>query len=224
MFTSILSTGETASLGTQEVFICTAVSLLLGGIISLIFRLIGESSKSFRTALVVLPVLVQAVIMMVNGNLGTSVAVLGAFGLVRFRSIPGTSKEICGVFFTMAVGLATAMGCIAFACMITLVVGAVFILLEKLHKAGSHIERTLRVTIPENLDYTNVFDDIIEQYMEKAELERVKTTNMGTMFDLSYKVVLKKNISEKAMIDAIRCKNGNLTVICSRVESDPAEL
>lgn len=222
MFTSILSSVEAASLSTMEVASCTAASLVLGILISVIFWIQGESSKSFLTTLIVLPVLVQSVIMMVNGNLGTSVAVLGAFGLVRFRSVPGNSKDISGVFFAMAVGLATAMGCISFAFMLTIIVGGIFILLSKV-KLGSSSDRTLRITIPENLDYTNIFDEVFAQYVDKAELERVKTTNLGSMFDLTYKVKMKRNMNEKAMLDAIRCKNGNLTVICGKVDMGVAE-
>lgn len=223
MFTSILSTAEAAGFTTADIITCTAVSLLLGIIISFVFWVQGESSRSFRTSLIILPILVQSIIMMVNGNLGTSVAVLGAFSLVRFRSVPGNSKEICGVFYAMAVGLATAMGNIAFACMVTVVVGAIFILMSKCRPGGIPNEKNLRITIPENLDYTNIFDDIFEQYTVKADLERVKTTNLGSMFELTYKVTLQKDISEKAMIDAIRCKNGNLTVICGKVETGMTE-
>ena len=153
--------------------------------------------------------------MMVNGNLGTSVAVLGAFSLVRFRSVPGNSKEICGVFFAMAAGLATAMGCLVFAATLTIVVGVIFIVCENLFNGFNTNQKALRITIPENLDYTSVFDDIFSKYTKKAELINVKTTNMGSMFELKYMIDVKADINEKQMIDEIRCKNGNLTVICS---------
>lgn len=214
MFTSIFNTAETISYTTQDILICTATSLLLGLVIALVFHLLGESSKPFKLSLIVLPLLVQAVIMMVNGNLGTSVAVLGAFSLVRFRSLPGSSSEICGVFFAMAVGLATAMGCIGFACMLTLVVGILFLVCAKLFHFIESEEKILKVTIPENLNYMSIFDEIFEQYTQKAQLEHVRTTNMGSMFELSYRIKEKNGINEKEMIDRIRCKNGNLTVIC----------
>lgn len=216
MFTSIFHSTEMVSYSTQDIFVCTAASLILGLLIALIFQIEGESSKGFKLSLVVLPVLVQAVIMMVNGNLGTSVAVLGAFSLVRFRSQPGSSKEICGVFFAMAVGLATAMGCVAFAGMLTILVGIVLLLGSRIMGRMGKEEKMLRITIPENLDYTTVFDEILKAYTQKAQLLQVKTTNMGSMFELRYEVQMKRGINEKELLDQIRTRNGNLTVILGR--------
>lgn len=216
MFTSIFNTTGMVSYAAEDIMICTAASLILGLVIALVFHIQGGSSRGFKVTLLVLPVLVQAVIMMVNGNLGTSVAVLGAFSLVRFRSIPGSSKEICGVFFAMAVGLATAMGCIGFACMLTVIVGIVLLVFSLIMEKMGSEEKTLRITIPENLDYTSVFDEVFETYTQKARLDHVKTTNMGSMFELSYRIREKSGINEKEMIDKIRTRNGNLTVICSR--------
>lgn len=215
MFSSIFSSVEAVSYTAGDIIVCSIVSVVLGVLIALIFHFVGETSKSYKTSLVILPLLVQAVIMMVNGNLGTSVAVLGAFSLVRFRSVPGNSKEICGVFFAMAAGLATAMGCLVFAATLTIVVGVIFIVCEKLFNGFNTNQKALRITIPENLDYTSVFDDIFSKYTKKAELINVKTTNMGSMFELKYMIDVKADINEKQMIDEIRCKNGNLTVICS---------
>ena len=215
MFSSIFSSAEAVSYTAGDIIVCSIVSVVLGVLIALIFHFVGATSKSYKTSLVILPLLVQAVIMMVNGNLGTSVAVLGAFSLVRFRSVPGNSKEICGVFFAMAAGLATAMGCLVFAATLTIVVGVIFIVCEKLFNGFNTNQKALRITIPENLDYTSVFDDIFSRYTKKAELINVKTTNMGSMFELKYMIDVKADINEKQMIDEIRCKNGNLTVICS---------
>ncbi len=215
MFSSIFSSAEAVSYTAGDIIVCSIVSVVLGVLIALIFHFVGATSKSYKTSLVILPLLVQAVIMMVNGNLGTSVAVLGAFSLVRFRSVPGNSKEICGVFFAMAAGLATAMGCLVFAATLTIVVGVIFIVCEKLFNGFNTNQKALRITIPENLDYTSVFDDIFSKYTKKAELINVKTTNMGSMFELKYMIDVKADINEKQMIDEIRCKNGNLTVICS---------
>lgn len=153
---------------------------------------------------------------MVNGNLGTSVAIMGAFSLVRFRSLPGTSKEILSVFFAMTVGLATGMGHLVFAIIITIIGSlAIFILSKVALFNKNKKEKILKIMIPENLDYTNVFDDIFETYTEKVELEQVKTTNMGSMFDLSYRIILNENVNEKAFLDDLRVKNGNLKVMIS---------
>ena len=175
--------------------------------------------------LVLLPVLVQMIIMLVNGNLGTSVAVLGAFSLVRFRSVPGSSKEMAVIFFAMAAGLATGMGFLSFAVLMTAIIGGVFLLLEKTRFGESKRERKdLRVTIAEHLDYTEIFDDIFRQYTDQCDLQRVKTTNLGSMYELEYHIVLKDLRREKEMLDAIRCRNGNLTVICGRRAAIQEEL
>lgn len=224
MFTSIL-TGVEGSLTVQNAVLCTAVSLLLGILISAAYGIQGTCSKNFMVTLVLLPVLVQMIIMLVNGNLGTSVAVLGAFSLVRFRSVPGSSKEMAVIFFAMAVGLATGMGFLSFAVLMTAIIGGVFLLLEKTRFGESKRERKdLRVTIAEHLDYTEIFDDIFRQYTDQCDLQRVKTTNLGSMYELEYHIVLKDLRREKEMLDAIRCRNGNLTVICGRRAAIQEEL
>lgn len=213
------------SLTIGNALLCTLVTLILGFIIALVYMYQGGYTKSFVMTLVLLPPLVQLVIMMVNGNLGTSVAVLGTFSLVRFRSVPGSSKEIVSIFFAMAVGLATGTGFITFAAMMTLIIGAILIILEKT-PFGEHkySEKDLRITIAESLDYTNIFDDIFEQYTKKCILQRVKTTNLGSMYELEYHITLKEVEKEKEMIDEIRCSNGNLTIICGRRQGVPEEL
>lgn len=224
MFTSIL-TGVEGSLTVQNAVLCTAVSLLLGILISAAYGIQGTCSKNFMVTLVLLPVLVQMIIMLVNGNLGTSVAVLGAFSLVRFRSVPGSSKEMAVIFFAMAAGLATGMGFLSFAVLMTVIIGGVFLLLEKTRFGESKRERKdLRVTIAEHLDYTEIFDDIFRQYTDQCDLQRVKTTNLGSMYELEYHIVLKDLRREKEMLDAIRCRNGNLTVICGRRAAIQEEL
>ena len=224
MFTSIL-TGVEGSLTVQNAVLCTAVSLLLGILISPAYGIQGTCSKNFMVTLVLLPVLVQMIIMLVNGNLGTSVAVLGAFSLVRFRSVPGSSKEMAVIFFAMAAGLATGMGFLSFAVLMTAIIGGVFLLLEKTRFGESKRERKdLRVTIAEHLDYTEIFDDIFRQYTDQCDLQRVKTTNLGSMYELEYHIVLKDLRREKEMLDAIRCRNGNLTVICGRRAAIQEEL
>ena len=224
MFTSIL-TGVEGSLTGQNAVLCTAVSLLLGILISAAYGIQGTCSKNFMVTLVLLPVLVQMIIMLVNGNLGTSVAVLGAFSLVRFRSVPGSSKEMAVIFFAMAAGLATGMGFLSFAVLMTAIIGGVFLLLEKTRFGESKRERKdLRVTIAEHLDYTEIFDDIFRQYTDQCDLQRVKTTNLGSMYELEYHIVLKDLRREKEMLDAIRCRNGNLTVICGRRAAIQEEL
>lgn len=215
MFSSLFSS-TTTSLSISSVAICFGASLLLGIIIAVVYGLSEQCSKNFLLTLIILPAVVQVVIMLVNGNLGTGVAVVGAFSLVRFRSVPGTSKEICIIFFAMAAGLATGMGYATFALVFTVALSLVFLLLTKTVLNTENGEKSLKITIPEALDYTTVFDDIFEKYASKVTLDRVKSTNLGSMFELSYMIVLKDKSKEKQMIDEIRCRNGNLTIICAR--------
>lgn len=222
MFISILE--STGGLTIGGAIICTVASIILGLTIAYIYMGQGRCSKNFAITLVTLPVLVQVVIMMVNGNLGTGVAILGAFGLVRFRSVPGTSKEICCVFFAMAVGLATGMGFITFAVMITVVISLLLLILSKTTFGETKSLRLLKITIPESLDYTEVFNDIFERYAKEVTLNRVKTTNLGSLFELNYDIVLKDDKQEKALIDELRCRNGNLTIVCSRPQMEKEQL
>lgn len=219
MFDSIL-TGVQGSLSIQQALFCTLTSLVLGFIISCIYMLLGNFNKNFVITLTLLPAIVQLVIMMVNGNVGTGVAVLGAFSLVRFRSVPGSSKEIVSIFFSMSVGLATGMGYLSFAVLIVFSVGLVFLILGKTPYGEQRVkEKDLRITIAENLDYTEIFDDIFAKYTKKYSLCRVKTINLGSLYELNYHILLKSEKEEKEMIDAIRCRNGNLTIICGRISS-----
>ena len=197
--------------------ICSAVSLLLGVGTALIGMFRTKCSQSFAVTLAILPAAVQIVIMLVNGNIGAGVAVAGAFSLVRFRSTPGTAREIGLIFLAMAVGLATGMGCILLAGLAFAVIAAAMLLLTALRfgETGSS-ERTLKITIPENLDYDGLFDDLFEYHLKSWSLESVKTTNMGTLYELQYRITLRGGQVPKAFLDEIRCRNGNLNIVCGR--------
>ncbi len=196
-------------------------ALILGIVISIIYHITAEESGKFTVVIAAMPLLISAVILIVNGNLGTSVAVLGAFGLVRFRSAAGTAWEIAFLFFSMAVGLAVGMGFISLAVIITLIVGTTLLLLDRVgYGQGSSRQRDLKITIPEDLNYPGIFDDLFLQYTNKAVFRRIKTTNMGTMYELNYRVELRNPSEEKELIDQIRCRNGNLSVVLGLVERD----
>ena len=225
MFTSIIDASSALTL--QNGLLCLVTSIVLSLLVAVVYQLSGASSKSFTVTLALMPALVQVVIMMVNGNLGAGVAVVGAFSLVRFRSFPGSSKEICVVFFAMAIGLATGMGHLAFAVFFTIILSLLLLLLcrspfGELHAVPT--EKELRITIPEDLDYPHIFDDLFEKYTNRVTLERVKTTNLGSMFELTYHIRLKKAVQEKAFLDDLRCRNGNLTIVCGRISSVKEEL
>ena len=214
MLDSIFSTG-TNGIDIITVLICSLVSIVLGFLIAIIYKHTERGSKHFLVSLSVLPIIVQTIIMLVNGNLGMSIAIAGAFSLIRFRSIAGSSKEIVAVFLAMVIGVANGMGYVWFASLTTVLVLFVWFVLVKSKIFETNDEKILKVTIPENLDYTNVFDDIFEKFTNKVTLEQVKTTNMGSLFDLSYRGILKKDIEEKKFIDEIRVRNANLKVLLS---------
>lgn len=198
-------------------FICTAVSLLLG-VLSAVLSMYGSKpTQSFVITLAVTPAIVQVIIMLVNGNIGTGLAIAGAFSLVRFRSASATGKEISLIFLSMAVGLATGMGYVVLAVIFFAIIALFIYLLQKVRfGAGSENVRSLKITISENLDYEGLFDDIFAEYTASAELEKVKTANMGTLYELDYAVVLKDGHNVKAFMDELRCRNGNLNISCGR--------
>ena len=207
----------TGSITFLSLMISLVVSIILGVIIAITHKYTSRYSKNFLITVALLPTIVAAIIIMVNGNLGTSIAIMGAFSLVRFRSLPGTSREILIVFFPMAVGLATGMGQIWFAILLT-VIGCIMIALlnnVKLFDARRE-EKTLKILIPEHLDYEGVFDDIFKEYTSEVSHLKTKITNMGSLFELTYKVMLKSGISEKKLIDELRTRNSNLKIILSR--------
>ncbi len=203
--------------------ICTAVSLVLGLGIALLCMYKSRYTQSFVVTLAILPAVVQVVIMLVNGNIGAGVAVAGAFSLVRFRSVPGSAREIGMIFLAMAIGLATGMGYVTLAVLFFIVM-AVFVLALSVLRFGSsnEHERELKITIPETLDYDGLFDDLFQKYTCSAQLYRVKTTNMGTLFELDYHIVLKGERIPKEFLDELRCRNGNLNIVCGRVTSKEA--
>lgn len=221
MFSSIIQT----EMNAIAVLICIGIALLCGLVISLVYHRISQASQNFLLTLVMLPALVCVVIMLVNGNLGASVAVVGAFSLVRFRSIPGSSLDILGVFFVMAVGLATGMGYAAFALIMTLLLSFVMTVLHLCHFGISKSRvRELKIIIPEDLNYTDIFDDLFESYTREHRLIKTKTTNLGSLFELTYHIQMKDQTKEKEMMDALRTRNGNLTIISSEIKNNLEEL
>ena len=213
MLSSILA--QNGSITTWEITLCTLASIALGLVIAAVYMFKNSYSKPFVTTIALLPVVIQSIIMLVNGNLGAGVAVMGAFSLIRFRSAPGGAREILTIFFTMAVGLACGMGYIAYAALFTLTVGAVTTVLTlSPFGDGKRNDKRLRITIPEDLDYSHVFDDIFKEFTDKADLRKVRTTNLGGLYELQYDITLKNAETEKAMLDEIRQRNGNLTVSC----------
>lgn len=223
MLESVLTYSETGALNFWPVALCTLTALALGLTSAAFYSYKATATKSFTLTLAVLPALVQLVILMVNGNLGTGVAVLGAFGLVRFRSVPGSAREIAAVFLAMAIGLASGMGYLAFATAFTLSLCVIQLLLH-LTRFGEHSEKSLVITIPENLDYSGLFDDIFKQFTRTVNLCSVRTAGMGSVYELHYQISLKNETQEKEMLDALRCRNGNLSIRCGHRPVPQTEL
>ena len=197
--------------------ICVLSALVLGLLTSLVFTARSYHTGSLTISLALLPPVVTVVIMLVNGNVGAGLAVAGTFALVRFRSVPGTAREITGLFLSVSLGLACGMGYVGLAALFFVIMGATVLILGRLRFGESSPAcRQLKITIPENLDYEGLFDDLFQQYTLSHELVRVKTTNMGTLYELCYEVRLKDAGISKSFLDEIRCRNGNLTVICGR--------
>lgn len=224
MFSSIID--NSVGLTAQSTVFCTLTSAVLGLVAALLYRLNNpRASKNLMVTLVVLPVLVQAVIMLVNGSVGAGIAVMGAFNLVRFRSAPGTSREICYVFLAMGIGLATGMGYLGFALIITLAAGLILALLGFSPAFGIvKSAKLLRILIPEDLDYMTCFKDIFAEYLSSARLVMSKTVSMGTLYELRYEIILKNAEKEKEFLDKIRVRNGNLTVACSILTDNHEEM
>lgn len=224
MLNSILNNGTASSVSMEEFLVCVAASLVLGVFLAWIHTYKNQVSRNFLITLVSLPAVVQIVIMLVNGNLGTGVAVMGAFSLVRFRSAPGNAREISSIFAAMAAGLAIGMGYIGAAAMMAVVMGLVTVAVLHMPDTKAMGKRELKVTIPENLDYPGIFDDLFQRYTDGAELLRVRTVNMGSLYELQYHVTMKDVRAEKEFLDQIRCRNGNLGLVCGRIPSDREEL
>ncbi len=223
MLESILS--STAELTAAKFLLLAGVSLALGFLSALVYMYRNTYTKGFVVTLVLLPVVVQTVILLVSGNLGAGVAVMGTFSLVRFRSVPGGAREIAGIFAAMAIGLATGMGYIGLALLLFAAVSAASLLLLTLRFGEQDVNhRRLRVTMPEDLDYNEVFNDVFGAYTTRAELKKVKTTNLGSMFELHYDVTLRDPRQEKRFIDELRTRNGNLNILLSHTPGNCEEL
>ncbi len=220
LFQSIFTAGSD-SITVGNFLACLIVSLMIGFFLAIISTYKNRYSRSFILTISLLPAIVCVVIMMVNGNIGAGVAVGGAFSLVRFRSAQGSAKEICTIFLTMGAGLIAGMGYLGFAVLFALIMGGMLVLYTSLDAATKRDitnEKKLVILLPENLDYNEIFDDVMAKYSVKSELVSVKTTNMGSLFKLTYNVVLKSQSLEKEFIDKLRCKNGNLEISISRKE------
>ena len=224
IFKGLFDSSAMTVISISDFLLCVAVALALGAGIALTASRRSGLSHSFLVALAALPALVCVTIMMVNGNIGAGVATAGAFSLVRFRSAPGTAREIALIFMAMVAGLVAGMGYLAYAVLFTLIMCVIFLILGRFDPEARGLTKTLRVTIPEDLDYDGVFDALMAEYCRQWKLTQVKTVNMGSLFRLNYQLTLKQGANEKAFIDALRCHNGNLEIALLQGENVSSEL
>ena len=224
LFNGLFDSSFTSVISVGNFLLCLSVSIVIGLIIAAFYYLsvrstkTASSSKSFLATLCMLPAAVCVVIMMVNGNIGAGVAVAGAFSLVRFRSAPGTAKEIGALFIAMGTGLIAGMGYLAYAVLFGVIMGLFMLVLSIFGMRESG--RELVIVIPEDLNFTGIFDDLFEKYTSAHRLTSVKTSNMGSLFKLRYTIALKDSALEKEFIDELRCRNGNLEIaICDKEDN-----
>ena len=219
IFNGIFSLPGEAVISVGDFLLCILASIVAGVVIAIAYTYKSRYTKSFLMTICILPAVVCAVIMMVNGNIGTGVAVAGAFSLVRFRSAPGSAKEICTIFIAMGAGLISGMGYLAYSILFAVLLAAITVAFKSI-KIGRVKENTkaLFITIPEDLNYDEAFEEILSRYAKSYELVSVKTSNLGSLFKLKYLVDFKGGVSEKALIDELRCRNGNLEIRLSTEE------
>ena len=210
LFNSII--GDTIGIGSY--LLCLLGAIACGSITAFAASYKTSSTKSFLVSLILLPAIVDTVITMVNGNIGTGVAVMGAFSLVRFRSVPGKARDIVSIFLAMTAGLACAAGYIAIAILFTILVCIIMIVLAHL-SFGDDKLMELRITVPESLNFHGEFDDIFKEYTKKHRLVKTKTSNMGSLYKLTYTIEMKDKKELKSFIDKLRCRNGNLEISAS---------
>lgn len=216
------ASATTSSIELLPLMVSVAAALALGFVLALVYCYRSRHTKSFVLTLAILPAIVCVVIAMVNGNVGAGVAVAGAFSLVRFRSAPGSARDIAFIFLAMCVGLVLGMGYVACAAVVTVVLGVVLVLYQSVTVGplGDSTDRDLRITVPEDLDFSDLFDDVLDRYTSYHELVTVKTTNMGSLYRLVYHIGMRDLAQQRALIDELRCRNGNLEIAISHQEAN----
>ena len=227
MFESLFATTTTStSLELAPFLASIACATVLGFVLALVYCYRSRHTKSFVIALAILPAIVCVVIAMVNGNVGAGVAVAGAFSLVRFRSAPGSARDIAFIFLAMCVGLVAGMGYVVWAALVTAIMSTLLMAYQTIETGplGDSGDRMLRITVPEDLDFANLFDEVLDSYASYHELESVKTTNMGSLYRLVYRIGMRDLTQQRALIDELRCRNGNLEISISHQEANAGEL
>ena len=215
------TTTEVMHIDTKEAIISILVALALGMFISLIYIFSDRTkrvSANFALTLVILPAIVAVVMMLIGSNVARAISLGGVFTLVRFRSVPGDSKDIVSIFYAMTVGLATGLGYPVFAAVVTLIIGVVyFVLVISGYGRSRELRKVLKIIVPENLNFNGAFDDLFEEFTKYNYLVKVRTTNLGSLYELTYNIAFKKDADQKKFLDELRCRNGNLNITISEM-------
>ncbi|MDO7906285.1 DUF4956 domain-containing protein [Paenibacillus sp. JX-17] len=204
-------TDDTLTLSSTIITILLAV--VLGGLISYTYMKTnpGGYTQSFTLTMVVLPVIVAIIILLIGSNIARAFSLAGAFSIIRFRSAPGDPKDIAYVLFTMASGLACGVGAFGYAVLFTIILCVLMFVLSSMnYGTRKSLQRTLKVTIPENLVYDEAFDEVFRKFNVQYELKKIRTTELGSLYELVYAVTMNQLTNQKEFLDEIRCRNGNL--------------
>jgi hypothetical protein len=220
MFDTILKGAAAAStISLVDALLTIIVSFILGGLISFTYMKTsnkGRYSQNFVLTLVIIPTVIAIIVFLVGSNVARAFSLAGALSIIRFRSTPGDSKDISYVLFTTSAGLAVGVGLFGYGILFTGFLCLLMFVLKSLNFGGNKVSQNLlKITIPEDLDYEGAFDDLFLEYTKSHELIKVKTTDLGSLFQLVYTVVLDNKISQKKFIDELRCRNGNLNITLS---------
>jgi len=225
LFTTASSTTE-STLTVGNSLIAMLAAFAVGILISLVYMRTYKNnnpSQSFALTIVILPAVISVIILLVGSNIARAFRLAGAFSIIRFRSVPGDPKDIAYVLFALAAGLACGMGYLTFGFLFTLVVCLVMLILNAIKFGqGKTTGKLLKVMIPENLDYENALEDVLNQYTVSHDLVKVKTTDLGSLYELVYQVTTRDDRKEKDFLDELRCRNGNLNITLV-MNAQPAE-
>lgn len=213
---------QTTDMGVGIFLLCILFSLAIGFIYLIAYKIKNDTSKTMEVAMLILPTIISVVIIMVNGNLGVGVAVAGAFSLVKFRSIEGNAKDICLIFMVMCSGLVVGVGYIGYAIVFSIIMAILFVLSNILiiNNKKLNYNKCLKITLPDDLDYENIFDDILKKYTNYYKVKNIKTTNLGSLIKMEYDITLKEDTSQRNLIDELRVKNGNLEIVICNCENN----
>ncbi len=220
MFDALFTSGIGETLTISKTLLILLAALVCGLAVSQLYIFTHKKeagSQSFPISLIMLPAIIAIIILLIGDNIARAFSLAGAFSLIRFRSAPGEPEDIAYIFFTLAVGLACGMGYIGYAALFVIILGSVMLILHRFKYAKpKHAAMLLKLSVPENLNYEGLFDDILDRYTNTWQMNRVKTSEFGTLFVLFYTIDFKKDCAQKTFLDELRCRNGNLDIALTR--------